>query len=218
MTQQQTTALAIMIGFALVAAAIFFGGGIQIAGFSIGGQPTAIAAEPMRTDDRRVFGDPKAAITIVEFSDVECPFCSRLHPTLEQVVLQSGGAVQWEYRHLPLPMHRNAELGAAATECVADMGGDELFWPYLQILLDNQGVHNEAFYVAEATALGVEEASFRDCLRSTEIAERIASDVAAARAYGGRGTPFSVVQFADGTTQAVSGALPFERWQTLLRL
>lgn len=53
--------------------------------------------------DRNLYGSPRADITIVEFSDVECPFCARVHPTIERLVDESDGQINWEYRHLPLP-------------------------------------------------------------------------------------------------------------------
>lgn len=217
MTQQQSIAGAIIIGFAFVAAAIYFSGGITLTAFSgLGSGANNGVSEPTRTTDRRVFGDPKAPITIIEFSDVECPFCARLHPTLEQLVLQSEGQVQWEYRHLPLPTHRNAELGAAATECVGHLTDNDTFWSYLDTILKNQRGHSEAYYLAEATALGIDEADFQACITSEPVAAQIAADTATAQQLGGRGTPFSVIQFADGSIKPVSGALPFAQWQALL--
>lgn len=77
-------------------------------------------------------GNPKAPITLIEYSDYECPFCKRIHPTLERIVEESNGTVRWIYRHWPL--HQNSFTKLAAAECVAQIKGDEAFWEYSELL------------------------------------------------------------------------------------
>lgn len=169
-----------------------------------------------RQADRHIYGNPKAATTIVEFSDVECPFCARLHPILKQVVEQSDGTINWEYRHLPLASHKNAKLGAVATECVAALADNTTFWQYLEVLLENQRQHGLAYYEEVAVEHGLNRESFVSCLTGPAYDHLIATDSAAAAAFGGRGTPFSVIQYPDGTIEAVSGALTFSGWKERL--
>jgi len=82
-------------------------------------------------------GDADARIQIVEYSDFECPFCGRFHETMNQVMAQYGesGDVNWTYRHFPLDqIHPQARPLAIASECVAELGGNEKFWEFSNIM------------------------------------------------------------------------------------
>jgi len=219
----QTTILAgsILIGFALIAAAIFFSEAPSIGQHNIGHannenahDSLAMVGSPKRDEAslRRVYGNPEAETTIVEFSDYECPFCSRLHPTLKQVVDESEGKINWEYRHLPLSIHATAEPAAYAAECVADLAGNTAFWEYSDVLFGNQRGLTASFLETQAVALGVPSSDYQACISSPEIANRVQTDSQTAVAFGGNGTPFNVVEFADGTTRVASGALPYPNW------
>ena len=170
-----------------------------------------------RSENPYVFGNPDAPVTIVEFSDFECPFCARLHPTLKQIVEESEGSVRWEYRHLPLPSHRNAELAALAGECVGRLGGNERFWNFAESAFSNQRSFSKTFFEQEAGRLGVDSEQFGECIRSEETKAIVENDFETGIAFGGRGTPFSVIVFEDGSTRPVSGALPYAQWISLLR-
>ncbi|MDC1205261.1 DsbA family protein [Candidatus Pacebacteria bacterium] len=220
-----TTATAIFVGFGLVAAAIYVSGNNQPSGSGViaqnGGQlEQAVAAtdSPAREGNRHVYGNIDAPVTIVEFSDYECPYCARLHPTLEKLVDSSNGQVNWEYRHLPLPNHRNAEMAAAVGECVSKHAGEEAFWNYSNTIFNNQRSVNTGFLTDTAVSLGVGIETLQTCVNTEEVQTQVAQDLATARAFGGSGTPFSVVMFEDGTNRPVSGALPYENWVTLLNL
>jgi protein-disulfide isomerase len=212
------------MGFALIAAAIFFSSstsptaGAPVAVNNAQGGTVAENGSPKRADTelRRIYGNPDAETTIVEFSDYECPFCSRLHPTLKQVVDESEGSVNWEYRHLPLSIHATAEPAAIAAECVADIAGNDAFWSYSDILLSNQRGLTGSFLEKNAVALGVSPEEFQRCIASPEIALRVQLDTQQALALGGSGTPFNVVEFADGTTKVATGALPYANWTQIL--
>jgi protein-disulfide isomerase len=224
---KQTLILAgsILFGFVLIAAAIFFSGTPSagpVAGLPDVGSPerqeVALTESPKREAEelRRLYGNPEAPTTIVEFSDYECPFCARLHPTLKQVVDESDGAINWEYRHLPLAMHATAKPAAIAAECVGDLAGNDAFWDYSTVLLSNQRGMTTAFLESEAVALGVALDAYQNCIALDEIASRVENDVQSALALGGSGTPFNVIEFADGTRKAASGALPYENWMQIL--
>ncbi|MEL6803246.1 MAG: thioredoxin domain-containing protein, partial [Bacteroidota bacterium] len=92
--------LAIVIGAAMVAVSIVYTHAISPQVQS--GSAAQVAGDLMATreDNRAIYGDIAAPVTIVEFSDYQCPYCSRLHPTLKQIVDESGGGINWEYRHL----------------------------------------------------------------------------------------------------------------------
>ncbi len=91
----------------------------------------ALADLPAVDDTDHVRGNPEAKITIIEYSDFDCPFCSRFHSTMLQVLEAYNGQVKWVYRDFPLPqLHPNAPKLAEAAECVASQNGKEAFWNF----------------------------------------------------------------------------------------
>ena len=96
-------------------------------------------AEPSTADHLR--GNPNAPIKIVEFSDLQCPFCKAFQTTMQQVMAEYGqrGQVAWVYRHLPLTsIHRYALPWAEESECAAQLGGSDKFWEYIDTRFENQ--------------------------------------------------------------------------------
>src|SRR5207237_7967826 len=84
---------------------------------------------PSKSD--HVYGNPNASITLIEYSDFECPYCKSVHLTAKRVVDESRGQVNWVYRHFPLEMHNpGAQKQAEASECAAELGGNEAFWKF----------------------------------------------------------------------------------------
>lgn len=89
-----------------------------------------VQIRPVSTDDH-ILGDINARIIIVEYSDLDCPFCKVFHATMHRVVKESGGDLAWVYRHYPIPqLHPNAFAKAEETECAWELGGNEAFWKY----------------------------------------------------------------------------------------
>ncbi|USN87839.1 MAG: thioredoxin domain-containing protein [Candidatus Nomurabacteria bacterium] len=217
-------AVAIFLGFAMIAGAILY----KLPSPSTNTQQLANHNSPtanlvnltkddiVRAEDRHYYGSPEAKITIVEFSDFECPFCSRLHPTLKRIVDESAGDIAWEYRHLPLPNHPNSFADAVASECVSKQLGNDAFWSYATTLFNNQSVHSADFRLKEALALGVDEVAFEQCITDQSISELVQSDLSVATKAGGSGTPYSLVIDSTGKVTPVSGAVPYESWKKLL--
>jgi len=86
------------------------------------------------TDADHIIGNPDAPATVIEYSDIDCPFCKQLHGTLEQLV--SEGKIKWVYRHAPIAqLHPFAYVKSVATECVATTSGTEAFYTYLSSLM-----------------------------------------------------------------------------------
>lgn len=83
-----------------------------------------------------ILGNQNASIKIVEYSDIQCPYCAKVHPTIKEVVEKYDGEVMWVYRHFPLNIHQYAEELALATECAASLGGNDAFWQTLDGLFE----------------------------------------------------------------------------------
>jgi protein-disulfide isomerase len=160
------------------------------------------------SDGDWVRGDKDAKITIVEFSDVDCPFCTRFHNTMKQVMADYDGKVNWVYRHFPLTsLHPEAYKKAEAAECVGEQGGNDKFWAFIDELYSND---EKLAGVADiAASVGVNKAKFQECLDSDKYTSKVASQSQEAQKAGGRGTPYSVI-IVGNQKIAIPGALPYE--------
>ncbi len=154
-------------------------------------------------------GGPEGApITIVEFSDFECPFCSRINPTLAQVQQTYGDKVRIVFRHFPLGMHPNAQKAAEASLCAHDQGK---FWELHDLMFEDQRALAVDALKAKASQLGLETEAFNGCLDSGKYAAQVAADMAAGTEAGVSGTP---AMFVNGIP--ISGAVPYEQVATVI--
>lgn len=131
-------------------------------------------------DQEHVFGDPNAPVKIVEYAEVECIYCKRLHPVLLSVVEHYNGHVALVYRHFPLPIHPKSFTEATALECVAELGGNNLFWQYLDLLYDATPSNNDidlSILPHLAKSVGISEGEFNECLLSERHKHRIQRDI-----------------------------------------
>lgn len=167
--------------------------------------------DPVTSDDY-VRGNRKAPIMIVEYSDLECPFCKNFHNTLKQVVATYSKDVAWVYRHAPLDeLHPKARKEAEAVECAGDLGGNDAFWAYMDRLMEitpgNNGL-DEAQLPKIAEYVGLNVSKFNSCLASGKFANKIQSHLDDALESGFQGTPFSILVVEGVPTSPISGALP----------
>ena len=88
---------------------------------------------PVDPTTDHIFGNPSAPVTIIEYSDFECPYCARFQPILEQVVNDSNGGVNWVYRNWPI---HNSITKLIAAECVAKIKGNDAYWKYSDLLFN----------------------------------------------------------------------------------
>lgn len=204
------------IPIAIVVAGAFIAGGIFLAS-SGGSSSSASGGSPheasgsLRPPDAsdHVRGNPEASVTLVEFSDLECPFCARLHPTLKQLVAKRAD-VKWVYRHFPLTSIHSRALGAAiASECIGKLGGNDAFWAFTDSIFANQRNLNTSFYEQSATEAGIDAGAFKACTSDRSVVQEIRADLDEAVGTGGRGTPFAVVVTAGGQLIPFSGALSY---------
>jgi len=158
-------------------------------------------------------GPATAALTIQIFSDFQCPFCSRVAPTVDRIVEHYGPRVRVVWRHYPLPFHQRAMPAAIAAQSVYEQAGDEAFWRYHDVLFENQRSLEDDDQLRYAGRVrGVSRRRVEAALESPAARARIERDMAAVRGAGMRiGTP----SFLIGTRQ-LSGAQPFERFREVI--
>ncbi|MDP1709639.1 MAG: DsbA family protein, partial [Candidatus Komeilibacteria bacterium] len=162
------------------------------------------------TKKDHVRGDFKAPITLVEYSDFECPFCERHYPTLKKILSDYAGQVRLVYKHFPLTnIHPNAQKAAEASECADEQGK---FWEYHDKLFENQpqGYSPDKFK-QWAKDLNLNAAKFNDCLDSGKTTAKVQADATDGQGRGVQGTPAT---FVNG--QLVSGAVPYEEFQAVV--
>src|SRR3989344_8885608 len=128
--------LAIIVAGGLVATAIYFGGSTPVTYAPDQSNSETIEIVPV-TEKDHILGNRNAELVIVEYSDTECPFCKVFHNTMKEVISAYGGEVAWVYRHFPIAsLHSKASKEAEATECAAELGGNNMFWKYIDRLFE----------------------------------------------------------------------------------
>lgn len=141
-------------------------------------------------------GDKNAKLTLVEFSEFQCPFCGRhvreTYPELEKDYIKTG-KVKYVFRDLPLEsIHKNAFKASEAAHCAGDQNK---YWEMHDRLFANQNSLEPAMLTAHAQAIGVDTKKFQACLDGDKYAADIRKDIAEATKYGITGTPTSVIGF-----------------------
>ncbi len=221
------------IGF-FVLLSIFLKGGIGITSAS-NPSDTGLAAAPSAPTPRpqaptgavppvdktdHVRGDKNAELTWIEYSDFECPFCQRFHPSMLQMMAEYKGKVKWVYRHFPLSFHQNAQKEAEASECAAELGGNDAFWKYTDAIFERTTSNGTGFalnaLVPLAKEIGLNETKFKNCLDSGKYVQYVIDQMNAGAAAGVNGTPGSFLIGKDGQAQLISGALPYEQIKAAL--
>ena len=173
-------------------------------------QPPSGEVERLRVPvgDSYFKGPADALVTIIEFSDFHCPFCSRVGPTLAQIHEQYGDDVRVAFKHNPLPMHPNAPLASATTLAAGAQGK---FWEMHDMVFENQRRQTREDMESFAEELGLDMGEFRAFLDGDEGAAQIEADTALARQVGARGTPHF---FING--RRLRGAQPVTAFQEVI--
>jgi len=138
------------------------------------------------TKDQPSLGNANAAVTIVAFTDYQCPSCAAMHPVLERVVKESGDKVRLVTRDFPLNIHADAFKAAEAAEAAREQGK---YWEYVNVLLQNQSALSVEKLKSYATQVGLDRARFDAALDSRKFAESVQADVDDALKLGLKGTP-----------------------------
>lgn len=210
-----TLPVAIVAGAVLISAAILFVGHQSATSAESGGGSNLSIRPPSSQD--HIIGSPNAPVVIVEYADLQCPYCTLIHPTLKRIVSESNGNIAWVFRNLPLEsIHPEARPAAEAAECVAGLKGNDAFWKFTDAIFNDQQDIDAALYARTAASLGIDPKAFSDCVAQKRYTDRIDLDSAEAITNGAQGTPFSVV-VGKKTSQAFSGALPYERIMAVIK-
>ena len=232
MTNNKNTSLilaALILGASMVGSSFLIQTSIDRASSSLGevlvalkraapaAAPTA-GARAKRPDPRRHYrvktsgaptkGAKKPKITVVEFSDFQCPFCARVMPTLTQIEKEYGDRVEIVFKHLPLRNHPKAPAAHAAAEAAHRQGK---FWEMHDLIFENQREMAPEKYEEYAAQIGLDVERFKKDAASSDVKKRVDGDAAEAAILGITGTPAFLVN-----GRYLSGAQPFEAFQRLI--
>lgn len=229
--KQLITPIAIIIAGILIAFGLAYSGNNKSAkdtgkNFINGAlQKNTPEVAPVTSADH-IRGSKDAKIVIIEYSDTECPFCKIYHQTMKKIYDEYGtdNNVAWVYRHFPLSygtraLHKNASKEAEATECAAELGGEESFWKYLDAIYattkSNDGLDISTLPNLAAT-VGLDKDKMKTCIDSGKYAAKVKESYDAGVKAGAAGTPYTVIQFKGENIPLVNeqgqglGALPYE--------
>lgn len=179
----------------------------------------SVTVPPITTDDH-IRGDANAPVKVIEYSDLECPFCKNFHETMLQVFSEYGptNQITWVYRHFPLTqLHKQARGEAIATECAAKAASvekkDEVFWAMVDGIFE-QTTANDGLDLSTlpnlAVKAGADRAQFIKCYNSAETADKVDADAAGGAEAGAEGTPYTLVISPKGNVFPINGAYPYE--------
>lgn len=209
---------------------------IIIAGLAIGGalifikargnaNPAAAGVAVIHAEDNtpaitaqdHILGNPNAPVVLVEYADTDCPYCQAFLPTLHKIINQYGpsGQVAWVYRHFAF--HPNAPKEAEALECINEIGGNDKFWQYLDLLFSKKDFSQSPYVGIDraqlpslASTIGVDQTMFSTCLNSGKYKSKIDSEYNDAVKAGAQGTPYTVIVTRTGKIPITSGAISYD--------
>jgi len=212
MKSQYVLPITIVVAGALVAGAVFLVGGGSTPN---GGNSTEVVARDYDPATDYILGNPNAPVKVIEYSDLECPFCKEFQQTMHQVMQYYGesGQVAWVFRHFPLAqLHSKAPQEAAAAECAGELGGNEMFWRYVdrifEITPSSNGLDLAQLPVV-AGELGLDVNAFNQCLSSGRHAKKVSDSYTEAIGLGAQGTPFTLVMVG-GEAITLPGNQPYD--------
>lgn len=177
------------------------------------GPPVTVALDPPRYEvpieaHDPVRGPAEAPVTIVEFSEYQCPFCARVTPTLKQIEQQYGSKVRIVFKDFPLPNHAQAPKAAEAAHCAGEQGK---YWELHDRLFANQQQLQVPELKAHAVAVGLDQAAFDQCLDSGKFAANVQADVDLGAGMGVQSTP---TLYING--RVVTGAQPLNVFTSII--
>jgi protein-disulfide isomerase len=202
-------ASAIVISGLIIAGAIFVNHGRAVDPSSV--DKLDLVSEV--SSDDFVRGNKDAPITLIEYADFSCHFCSQYHPTLKRLITDEDDKVRWVYRHLPI---FNTEA-AIASECVGKLLGNEAFWNFSDTLFNNQSKFNSDYYLNVAISEGINANDFNQCIVDPVLKNKIQTDFTQERILlGFDATPYTVIVDKDGRKFSFAGALSYDELKSTI--
>ncbi|MFZ2803720.1 MAG: thioredoxin domain-containing protein [Patescibacteria group bacterium] len=176
--------------------------------------PAGAPVKPVVASDH-TRGPANAKVTLIEYSDFECPFCKQHESTIQQILQAYPNDVRLVYREYPLSFHQNAQKEAEAAECVASLGGNDAFWKFHDQIFAQTTSNGTGFPLTGlaplAKSVGVDQTKFQNCLDSGQFTAAVNQSEADGTASGVEGTPGT---FVNGTL--VEGAVPYSQFKTMI--
>ncbi len=219
MKSQFVLPITIVVAGAMIAGAVFFVGKSNIK--TTGNGATNVTARSYDPKVDHILGNPEAPVKIVEYADLECPYCKTFNATMHQIMDYYGqsGKVAWVYRPFPLTqIHKRAAKEAEAAECAADQGGDAAFFKYLdQVYAVTPGEDRldpaELPKIAQQVGLNVD--TFNQCLSSGKFTKKVSDSYNEAISLGAQGTPFTLIMVGADAV-ALQGNQPYDSMRTAI--
>ncbi len=166
-------------------------------------------------------GDKNAAVSIIEYSDFQCPFCIRAYPTVQQLLTDYKGKVNLVQREYPLSFHENARAAGIAALCVGKLGGSEAYYKFADEAFSkgtsDPTIISPAKLPELAKLAGVNVAKWQSCFDAKETEARMDTDVKEGTAAGVNGTPgFILINNKTGKVESIAGAQPVASFEAAL--
>lgn len=182
-------------------------------------KPLAIQPKTI-TDKDHVRGNRNAKVTLMEYSDFECPFCKSFHPTTQELMKTYGDKIRLVYRHFPLSFHANAQKEAEASECIAEFGGNDKFWQFADTIFEKTTSNGTGFALEKlgplASELGISQEKFQECLDSGKYEKLVKDQIVDGTASGVSGTPSTFIIDSKNNSQIIVGAQPIDAFKTII--
>jgi len=192
----------------------------QTAYLNQAGVQSATGKVPLVTKADHIRGDSQAKITVVEYSDFECPSCQQFQPTIKQLLQTYATTLRWVVRNYPLPQHANAEKEAEAAECAAQLGGNNAYWKYSDTIFARSYSGGTGYSLGNLVPLAGElkqnKAKFQQCLTSGRFAGLIQKQSNDASAAGAYQLPATFIIDGQGNTKLVGSNQPFAVYKTII--
>lgn len=166
------------------------------------------------SDDDPFMGDKNAPVTLIEWSDYECPFCKRFFDnTLHKIKTKyiDTGKVKFVYRDFPLSFHANAMPAAIAAECAREQGGDETYFKYHDMIFEKQSLLNTSNFKKFADNLGLNTDKFNECFDGRKYKDEVDKDFRDGQSVGVTGTPGFLLN-----GRLISGAQPYSVFEAAI--
>lgn len=172
-------------------------------------------SRPVDVKQDHIRGKSTAEVSLIEYTDFECPYCKAFHATPKVLLERFDGRVNWVIRNYPLTFHEPAaSKESLAAECVARLAGNDAYWKYADSLYANTksnggGLPEDKSVGKLAEAVGIKSAALAQCMNDGAMSKRIEDDLGDGRAAGVSGTPMTIVRDnRTGASEAIEGARP----------